>query len=737
MISSSCARMTRRALVVSVGVLAMYALSAAPAFATATNTGRPMISGAPEVQSQLTCNPGVWVTTSGDGVVDTDFTWYRNPGNVLVKDSGNGFDNAYSPALADIGGKLTCKETVQDPADGTTNSASSVASGAVTPLPSVTITRFRTIVSGNIGENLSGVKVSLALGRPTGTGSATAQVATATAITSGNGNWMATLTPTNPSGGPANAFGAANDALSTHYAPPSGSPAATVPAAFTYVEGTIGGGNVRFQGPLSSISSDGTTITSQISDPGCGSISFVIDGVSHATSGANGSACALGPAAHVTDANHVQASYATQLTSPGGELANLVAIDDVGLRGTGTDGAPVCSGDLVTATITCSNLNAAKFSVVRNGAAGVGLTTVPTSPGSPVFTGTGVLPGLTAGDTVTMDETSPTTTTRHISTLHVATLRVDLDVDGSASGDCQANKPIVSGGLCDPTGSMPDGLGGTDLFDDLGGGDTVVNIPGLTNLMPAANESIPGSTFGAFGDLAGFGTTAQILAATKSVNLQIVPHAGGSPVFTHEMTPGSDVVGPFEADAVTGITPGRYFANWLLTDSNGDTAAFSDLFVDQPGSTGPTGPTGQPGTTGPAGSTGSAGSPGQDGTPGSSGPAGPPGRDGTSELVKCIVTTGSTTGHKRKRTGGARKKRPTSRVVCTVTRLTPGAHIVTVTVSRGQTTYAAATTTTTGRTARVRLRNLRLTPHRAYLVTVITASRTTAIVTRSELTTGG
>jgi hypothetical protein len=215
---------------------------------------------------------------------------------------------------------------------------------------------------------------------------------------------------------------------------------------------------------------------------------------------------------------------------------------------------------------------------------------------------------------------------------------------------------------------------------------------------------MPNGTFTAYGDLANVGSTAQVLAATQSVNLTIVPHGGATPAFNQNMTPGSDGVGPFESLSVAGLSPGRYFANWSLTDSHGDTAAFSNLFAVQPG--------GGPGPQGPAGATGSAGATGPAGSQGSTGPAG---KNGSSSAVICVVTVS------KKATGkGKHQKTVVSRkTVCTVKVLAPGAHTVSVDLSRGRTTFAAGTAAVRAGSARVTLRGLRPLVRGRYLVTVV------------------
>jgi hypothetical protein len=444
-------------------------------------------------------------------------------------------------------------------------------------------------------------------------------------------------------------------------------------------------------------------------------------------------------------------------------VANLTTVSDVGLLGvarttfgfsTGT-GPPTCSGDLVSGQVICSNLSGAAFSVSRNGGAPVALATQPEAAGSSVFIGAAFVPGLTAGDTVTLDETSPAATARHLTTLHLYTLRLDIG-PGGISGACQPNKQFLLGPatpptfpasapLCPTTGAFTAAMPTSNrLFDDLSGGSTVVNVPDLADLIPAPDDSIAGGSFTAYADLESVGSTAQALAATRSVNLQIVPRGSAATSFAHDMTPGSDAVGPFESVAVTGLTTGRYDAHWLLTDVNGDTNAFGTSFAVQPADTGPTGPVGPQGSPGPQGALGPEGGPGPQGTTGprgtagsqgatgsqgpagpqgAVGPPGPAGRDGISTEVRCLVR------HTKKTSGKPAK----SVLVCTVKVLALGAHLATVELSRRATTFAVGRGAVRAGVARIRLHALRPLGHGDYLVTVVSDRAGRAVVTRSRV----
>jgi hypothetical protein len=382
--------------------------------------------------------------------------------------------------------------------------------------------------------------------------------------------------------------------------------------------------------------------------------------------------------------------------------------------------------------------------VSRNGGTPVPLTTGPApAPLSTSDQGNAFLPGLKSGDVVTLDETGAHATNRHLTTLHIGTLRADVAANGSASGTCQPNQAVALGnspyeqveGLCSSSGAfsgVPGHIGLSEV-DDLSGGTTSLNLLSLQNQIPTNDGSIPGGAFTAYADVFGTGTTSQVLAQTSSVNLQIVPHGGGAPVFAEDAAPTSDSVGPYVTADVDALGSGRYYANWLLTDSHGDTIAYRDLFAVQPALAGPQGPagpqgaTGAPGATGtqgPAGPQGATGAPGQTGAPGATGPAGatgpqgPAGTNGTSSEVKCVS-----------RPTGKGKKCKTSEV-CTVLVLAPGAHLVSVDISRANTQYAVGTAVVHGGKARLALRSTHSMKRGTYLIIVVTSHGDKAVVSR-------
>jgi hypothetical protein len=731
--------MPRLCRVLLAGCVIAIALPAS-ALATPVNSTLPTISGAgaegPQVGGPLTCNPGTW---SPSGAYTQSIAWYRDSVSGTPLATTSGFLSSYTPVEADVGHVLRCEVTERDPADNMTALATSAATAFVLPEASITLTQYSPDLSGNIGEGVGGVTVTAILTR---SGRA---IATGSTTTTSSGVWKdLTLTPENPTGGPPAAL-AFSDQLSLDYTPPAGQIA---PLDTTYAGGF---------GSQAAISPDGSTVTATEVYPGCSAIEFVIDGTWNPTTqgssvdGMPVSTCSYTPSTPLTDADQVQETEtSTRTDSTTRAVSNVTTVTNLGLVGEAGpspgpgvwSSAPTCNADLASGEIDCFDLTAGSFTVSRPGGPPVRLTTQPVAgqpppPGYVDYDGSAFLPGLASGDTVTLQETAPTQSARPLTTLHVYTLRIDEETPyGQASGDCQPNKLLPYSSFpgtnsCPATGtfSSSSGLyGDSGLFDDLSGGSTVVNPPGLLSQIPADGGSMPSGTFTAYADLAQYVDLAeypsgpyyvtplaprQILADVKSVNLQIAPGAGGATVFDQNMTLTSDNIGPFAVANVPGLTPGRYMANWMLTDAHGDHVAYSQSFTVEPGSgasqgpTGPPGATGAPGTQGPAGPPGPQGPAGATGLQGPAGSQGPAGKNGTSYEVKCAPhTTGNGTHRKTTET-------------CTVSVLSPGTHLLSVDISQGRTTYAARTAVVHSGQTRFTLRRLRAMKAGRYLVTIV------------------
>jgi hypothetical protein len=566
-------------------LLGVMLLCAVPAVAAAmpVNQTPPVVSGKPEVGlNDLVCSSGTWTSTTSHmpnndlHVARQDWYYADAGGDPTGKALGPNTAN-YVPVAADVGQRLVCVVTMRDDSDSTTATANSGPTAPVAPAASIRLTEYSGVVSGTIGELINGVKVTVSLIRTSNAGSsptvATASTTTTT-IDGRAGSWTLTL--------PNHAFGLPGDALHMIYAP--GSSGAPVPVNAAYGTG--------FVGSESEISSDGTTISSRDVGGVCSSLRFLVNGVTHNTTLAAGSVCRATVSPAVTDNARVQAASTAKVTTNTGHVSYVTRVDNVGLLGVTTEGSlgpPTCSADLVFSAVTCNQLNGGTFAVARDG--GTPITLHKTSVSNTgTFTGTAVVPGLKGGDTVVLNETSPKATTRGITTLHVGILRVDLSGKTVVSGSCQPYAPLTqgsnkqgAGGLCSLGGKMSATDNGTGELDEFSGGTTLVNVPTLSNLIPASSGSMPSGSFLSFANINGPGTTAQILAATSQTELKIVSHASGSPTFDGIMTKGSDSSGATEKTTVPAQKSGTYSANWVFTDVNHDTNGYQNTFAVEPG----------------------------------------------------------------------------------------------------------------------------------------------------------
>ena len=480
------------------------------------STGAVTVDAAAEVGASLSCDDSALTWTpsgpAGDSV-NTTIKWQYVGG---AAPAGTPTDAAtYTPVAGDVGKNLECVETASDVDTGGLASITSPPTGGVAPQPSVTITEYSPTVSGSIGESVAGVAVSAALEREDAAGSEVV-VAHANAATDTNGAWTLTLSPT--SGSVPDALGAGGDELVISYAGGSAAAGTALPALDTFQQG----GDVPFD-TSSSISAAGTLVASG-SVPDCSTLTYVVDGTSHPTS-ADAEGCGYAPGPALTDNNHVQAAQTElEAVNASGDVAEVTAIDDVGLLGVPSGGgAPTCTADYVSGTVSCGPLNGGKF-LVTAGSTTTQLTTVAQADGT--FQGTATLSGLAAGGTIKLTESGDS---RTLTALHLATLRVDEGLQGQGpagvafarGGVCAPYKEVGSS-LCPASGVMPSDLGSTE-FDDLSGGMTEVNIPSLDDLIPASDGSMPSGDWSAYADIVG------APSGVGSVTLRIVPHEARRP----------------------------------------------------------------------------------------------------------------------------------------------------------------------------------------------------------------
>ena len=208
--------------------------------------------------------------------------------------------------------------------------------------------------------------------------------------------------------------------------------------------------------------------------------------------------------------------------------------------------------------------------------------------------GTITVPGLhlRGGEALTLTNSVG----RHLTTLHVAHLRVHITGDQTriASGRCQpgdfygpplTNPPVSDqvgdgvlghGTVCPANGSAT-GLPTADIAqtDDFSGGQTVVTVPLIRSTAPIEDETLFGP-FIASAQSGLPGPHGSIGAAGVPVALTITRAASRRRVFH---APNVDTA---RGVSVPALAPGQYLAHWLLHDANGDTRSETTRFVDEP-----------------------------------------------------------------------------------------------------------------------------------------------------------
>jgi hypothetical protein len=184
---------------------------------------------------------------------------------------------------------------------------------------------------------------------------------------------------------------------------------------------------------------------------------------------------------------------------------------------------------------------------------------------------------------------------RHLTTLHVARLRVDITGGETviSGGSCQpgdfygpplhraptgstvGSGPSGAGTIC-PASGHAHGLSTTDIAqtDDLSGGQTITQVPLIESTAPIQDETLYGS-FVASAQSGLPGAHGATAAGGTPVALTITPAGSHHAIFHARNVDTSHGV------RVPALTPGAYVARWVLRDANGDTRALSTRFVDQ------------------------------------------------------------------------------------------------------------------------------------------------------------
>jgi hypothetical protein len=556
--------------------------------------------------------------------------------------------------------------------------------------PTVTVTPFSQVVSGNIGASTSGVGVHLSLLRSGTT------VDTTTATTTA-GAWTATF----PSRAVSN-----TDELDVSY---TGAGAPT-PTSSAYSQPGFAGSSV--------ISSDGSTMTiaCDSTTPTCGaSVPVTVHYAGGGTSSFSATPDVAGnyeaTLSPVVTANDLVTYSPTIAYYDGSDLTDLLTAALPGVGDTDEFGyaAPTCAADLGDDYVDCSDLlngyffPSASYTLqqTRGGSTISSETVAPTGydqfdAGDPGFVDATVA-GLQAGDDINLIvPAAGSKPARTLTTLHVYPIRADVvDYDahldqGTTSGTCQPGEFDTDNYILCSSGGSFSSFGEDHSFgfeDELSGGSTDLSIPSFQDESPADNELVP-TSFSAYADVLsayGYG-----FDTASSVALSMTPLAGGSTRnFGGNANSTSGV-------AVSGLAPGRWAADWTSTDPHGDTDSFTTWVVVEASEQG------TQGAQGAAGSPGSAGA----GTPGATGPRGPQGPAGASVEVKCVS-----------KTTGKGKHKKTSQV-CKVTQLPVGSR-VNASLRRGRVVYALGHGRIRGHAATVPLRALRRTPKGHYMLTIV------------------
>ncbi len=615
---------------------------------------------------------------------------------------------------------------------------------ALAAAPTVNVTRYSKAISGNIGATgTTGVTAVAYLVRgncnePSDTcgsmgtpvqGDNIVDQTPSAAVSSGDGSWSTSF--------PSHAPGDGNDTVVVTYPTGTGAPAPATYGSFSFsgfgfdmadgivnVQGNPDGSltiTVNCPGSPCPISA----VTGTLNQPGGAStpLSFTFNPGSGQMPGNYTAPIGSSPGYNVSDTLTLTA---TVPTSTNGSASNLVYTFQGPVRGGGA--APTCSADLVTSTVTCSNLvqtfsgggtpsptyditdgAVTMHSVPANFQGGQGATASTTFPG-----------GISPSDTITLvDHVTGGPTPLVLTTLHVASMRVDLlqftgefgsgsNLTGATSTCTQALwfyvNPMMGGGgfplVCPGPGTttttIPEDMGGgipipVAQTDEFSGGTTSVNVPSIHRTVPSDGDSIAGGVFTAYADVGMGGADPVALQYAPLSNTSACPDNSCTSVGNANVAAGVGVGSP------TPLAQDRYQASWVLTDAHADTSTLLTQFVIQPANTGPAGPAGTNGAQGPQGAAGANGANGANGAQGPQGAAGPQGPAGKVELVVCkSVTTG--TGKKKKTV-----QKCTTKLTSSPVKFTTSGAATSAVLSRRRVVYATGSATRSGNRTRLLL----------------------------------
>jgi hypothetical protein len=528
--------------------------------------------------------------------------------------------------------------------DGTCVQGTKLTSNPL-PLPQVELTQFSKEVSGNIGKETAGVKVTVSLFRRAANGEAV-RVAQGTSETGAAGGWTVTLQ---------HAVGDDRDELVVAYKG-VGAPTPSQQAIMTGNGGNpfeesgwtgwtdLDNGSALtnegieeeptlffgpcFQTGVMTYSVDKVGFGSAAEPPQCsnelgvaGELLPKVIGPGDTVTMSTNDNRAFGPESPELTAFPNPDGGLVKLTVPVGEAGSLTGFKSpmAGLFPTVTGspgGFPICTADLGAQTVACRGLVAGEKYTLSDGAQKVSDEAGESGTLSHSL-------AVKGGDLVALSNGS-----RTLSTLHVAKLEVHIAGNSStvASGTCSpfeywggplssvpanefagvpsaiAGGAALTGEICPESGNAA-GLPTSAIAqtDELSGGETITEVADVANSSPMEGETMYGS----------FTALAEASDGVSPIALSIAPSSGGPPVFSVANA------NTAEGTAVSGLSPGTYRATWTVSDPNGDTRTVSSRFVEQPGLQGAQGLRGAVGQQGPQGAQGPKGPQGKQG------PAGP------------------------------------------------------------------------------------------------------------------
>ncbi len=565
-----------------------------------------------------------------EAITDPEGTGWEDPNGFEVADKcespqiGSPLGNAANGSPYDqlIGGHEYLIQEMWSNDDGgcvqrTTQTASPL------PLPEVDLTQFSSTVSGNIGSNAAGVRVTVALyrGRPRSSSVTSTPVLIHASTTTGpTGAWSLSLAPF--------AVGDDRDLVTVTYS------GASLPPDFI----TTGNGGNPFQ-------EGGWTSWSEL-DNGAD------------VSNRNGGFVTLGPcfqtgvltvavggtAYSATDTCNTQTDTATIATGPisAGEAVTVSSIEnraftepqplgpsldplgnetgalirltvklgEPGSRSTFTSpladalpfgrltGFPTCTADLQFGAAECSGLvPGATYRLTRARGADTLRGTAADRTGTVVVGPFRGAPPLTGGDVLTLSNGR-----RVLSTLHVAHLVAVIDGEETVLGPgsrCQPglyygappsipsppssvagltgqNGATLTGRICPPSGSAK-GLSADTIAqaDDRSGGLTETEVADIASTSPIDGETLYGR-FTARAQAAFLGPHDGLIPSRYPISLTIVPAKGRKPAIT------LDDVNTASGTPINSLKPGTYEAIWTWHEFTGDAHTIATSFVEEP-----------------------------------------------------------------------------------------------------------------------------------------------------------